>query len=289
MQKINALFPMSGLYLLALTLALPACDEPIENEESVAQYDDEDEDAAARTGQIQLEDGTEVTYAVHNGQAILDGDILLGDADALETSFRGAGSTVTPWGGIWPGGVVYFQIQPGFSANYLVPAIQHIEALTGIQFINYAHPDGYVEIGYFYGGCSASIGRVTNGVNRLNMEPACDTLVNWVHEFGHTVGLHHEQSRSDRDYHVNILWQNINPSFYSAFQKYVKQGYTGHDLGPYDHASVMHYSPWAYSTAPGNWNAMTITHKNGSPFQVAPYNGLSPGDIQSVGMMYGIW
>ena len=34
---------------------------------------------------------------------------------------------------------------------------------------------------------------------------------------------------------------------------------------------------------------MTITYTNGSPFQWAPHNGLSPGDIQSVGMMYGIW
>jgi hypothetical protein len=246
MQKINALFPLSGLYLLALALALPACDEPTEDEASVAQDDDE-EDAAERTGQLQLEDGTELTYAVKDGQAVLDGDILLGEADALETSFRAAGSTVTPWGGMWPGGVVYFQIQPGFSANYLVPAIQHWEALTGIQFVNYPHPNGYVQIGRFYDGCSAHLGRQTNAVTTLNIGPGCDTLVIIAHEIGHVVGLHHEHSRTDRDYHLNILWQNIDPAYHSAFQKYIKTGYAnGQDFGPYDHASVMHYDSWAF-------------------------------------------
>jgi hypothetical protein len=289
MKKIDALFPSSGLYVLALTLALPACDEPTEDDESVAK--DDDEEASERTGQIQLADGTELTYVVHEGQAILDGDILLGDADTLETSFRAAGSTVTPWGGMWPGGVVYFQVQPGFSANYLLAAIQHWEALTGIQFVNYPHPSGYVEIGHFYDGCNAHLGRTTNGVTKLNMEPACDDLVTWVHEFGHVVGLHHEHQRTDRDHHVNILWQNIKPAWHSPFKKYVKQGYKtgGYDLGPYDHTSVMGYHSWAYSIAEGDPNAMTITLKNGAPVPYRPHNGLSPGDIQGVGMMYGIW
>lgn len=290
MQKFNAFFSLSSLSLLALMSALPACDEPIEDEDFVMQ--DEDDGATERTGQIRLEDGTELTYAVRNGEAILDGDIILGDADELETSFRGAGSTVTPWGGLWPGGVVYYQIQPGFQAVGLQKAIHHWEGLTGIQFVNSTHPDGYVMIGNFGPGCTANVGRLTKQVSKLNMSPDCTNFRAWVHEIGHTIGLHHEHTRTDRDNHINILWQNIDPAYAKvAFQKYVKAGYKngGVDLGPYDFKSVMGYDSRQATINPYDYNMFAYTRKDGTPITTKVKQGLSAGDIQGVGALYGVW
>ena len=56
-------------------------------------------------------------------------------------------------------------------------------------------------------------------------------------------GFHHEQSRPDRDNHLNILWHNIYKSMRYNFD-------VGHGIDsrgtPYDYFSVMHYSKDAF-------------------------------------------
>ncbi|XP_057686478.1 high choriolytic enzyme 1-like [Corythoichthys intestinalis] len=63
------------------------------------------------------------------------------------------------------------------------------------------------------------------------------------HEVLHALGLHHEQVRSDRDEHVNILFENIMPGAERNFEKV-----NTNNLGtPYDFDSIMHYSKFAFS------------------------------------------
>ena len=70
-----------------------------------------------------------------------------------------------------------------------------------------------------------------------------------IHEIGHTVGLKHEQSRCDRDDHVNVYYGNVQPGKEGNFDTECL-GHT--DYGAYDFNSVMHYSSGGFS-------------KNGSP------------------------
>lgn len=101
-----------------------------------------------------------------------------------------------------------------------------------------------------------------------------------IHEIGHSVGLFHEQTRFDRDDHVNIIWANIDPASQFNFEKHSKV--VGTDTGDYDFGSIMHYAPTAFSIN----GQPTITKKDGSSF-VQNDAVLSPGDVGGVAAMYG--
>merc|ERR1712141_691857 len=52
--------------------------------------------------------------------------------------------------------------------------------------------------------------------------------------------------RPDRDEHVIIHWENMNPSVYNNFAKVEGNGWTTFDT-PYNYMSVMHYSGTGFS------------------------------------------
>lgn len=64
-----------------------------------------------------------------------------------------------------------------------------------------------------------------------------------IHEIGHAIGFYHEQSRSDRDEHIKILFENMNPEMSAQFEKADDQTFGV----PYDLGSVMQYPQWAFS------------------------------------------
>ena len=74
----------------------------------------------------------------------------------------------------------------------------------------------------------------------------CVRLGTVIHEMLHASGFWHEQSRPDRDEHVEIFWSNIQPGMEDNFARYSRAEVSTLSL-PYDTDSVMHYSSTAFS------------------------------------------
>jgi hypothetical protein len=61
-----------------------------------------------------------------------------------------------------------------------------------------------------------------------------------IHELGHAIGFHHEQTRPDRDSYISVYLGNVPASVRYNFQKYTWSVINSYGV-PYDYRSVMHY------------------------------------------------
>jgi hypothetical protein len=206
--------------------------------------------------------------------AIFEGDIVLGTADEVRAALdEGRGIGITGAQFRWPGGRVPYVCEEALRPR-VEAAIKHWHERTPIRLVKRTREKDYVSF-QAGGGCSSRVGRV-GGKQPILLGPGCG-IGSTIHEIGHTLGLWHEQSRSDRDEHIEIIWENINPAFRFNFDKHILDG---DDLGPYDFGSIMHYPANAF----GINNQVTIRAKGGQP--IGQRNGLSAGDVAAIKLMY---
>ncbi|KRZ24175.1 Zinc metalloproteinase nas-4 [Trichinella pseudospiralis] len=184
----------------------------------------------------------------------------------------------------WPNGVVPYILSDRYgkkSRKVIARAMQMIQEQTCIRFVpnkKYKYRD-YVNIEPI-DGCYSYIGRV-GGEQPISLTSNCIQEGVIIHELLHALGFIHEQSRSDRDKYVRILWQNILPGMESEFEKYSDQDLD--NLGfEYDYESIMHYEKEAFSR---NGRATLIPLKSGSEM-MGQRDGLSAKDILKINKLY---
>ena len=234
--------------------------------------------------------GHVVTYEIIDGLAVWDGDIILGTPEpsgvfaapskALDIPGK-ALVAVSNKKRLWPGGIIPYVIDPELSHPFVLDAtqkaIQHWNENTVIRLVERTDQPNWVRF-VPGGGCRAPVGMV-GGEQKVLLGESCGPGA-VVHEIGHAVGLWHEQQRNDRDPHVWVWSNPLDPNrIYSQ-----KKGRLGLDIGPYDYGSVMHY------TFRGPLNPIPpgiVLGKGGPQVWKSSDRGLSPGDIDGVSRLYG--
>ncbi|XP_021244531.1 meprin A subunit beta-like isoform X6 [Numida meleagris] len=126
----------------------------------------------------------------------------------------------------------------------ILKAFEQYRLKTCIDFKPWEGEENYISV--FKGsGCWSSVGNRQQGLQQLSIGANCDRIATIEHEFLHALGFWHEQSRSDRDDYVSIIWDRIQTGREHNFNKYDDK--TSDSLNvPYDYTSVMHYSKTAF-------------------------------------------
>jgi hypothetical protein len=228
-----------------------------------------------------------VQYGAINGDAIFEGDILLGSVSEMEAIKEQVenpqpdvefASVVVGTQFRWPNGIIPFRIDPALpNQQRVTDAIAHWQANTNVRFKARTSESDFVTFRPS-SGCSSNVGK-RGGEQFVNLGTACSTG-NTIHEIGHTAGLWHEQSRRDRNNFVNINFPNIQPGMVFNFDQHITDG---DDVGGYDYGSIMHYPRNAFAINP---SIDTITPKPNASVQIGQRTALSAGDIAAINAIY---
>jgi Astacin (Peptidase family M12A) len=227
----------------------------------------------------------EVTYTERNGDALFEGDILLGTDEEMQAVRRHIEDqsvveavAISGQSNRWPGGTLIYRIDAGLpNQSRVTDAIQAIRSNTNLTFRVRTTEANFVTFRNS-DSCSSAVG-MRGGEQFVNLGPGCSTG-NAIHEICHAAGLWHEQSREDRDSFVVVNWSNIVPALRHNFDQHVTDG---DDVGRYDYDSIMHYPRNAFAI---NTAVDTLTPIPNNGQAIGQRAGLSAGDIRAINMLY---
>ncbi|XP_029438935.1 astacin-like metalloendopeptidase [Rhinatrema bivittatum] len=162
----------------------------------------------------------------------------------------------------------------------IAAAMQEFTTLTCIRFVARTTESDYVQI-KSVDGCWSYLGRIGGPQDLSLLRSGCMSKGIIQHELNHVLGFVHEQTRSDRDQYVQIMWQYIPQAVVSNFMKAEPET---NNLGlDYDYTSVMHYGRFAFTNTSGE---ATIVPKPDSSVEIGQRYGLSNLDISKINKLY---
>ncbi len=289
--------PRTLALLSALGLLSACADAVVEPEATVPAAGERTAQGPLLTGWIWRAGATlplEVRYEERDGLAIWQGDIIIGKAgevpatlQALRARMGGGprlGLGISPGSGRWPLGIVPYVIDPGLAnASRVTNAIAHIESQWGyVDFVPRTSETDYVYVTTASGAgdCATAVGR-QGGPQVVYLGVNC-TQGNATHELLHTLGMHHEQNRCDRDTYLTIKWANMR----DPAEPYYAKACDGYDeYGAYDYGSMMHYGPYADSQN-GQRTLEPKPFSSSNLNKMGQRSGLSTRDRTTVSEMY---
>lgn len=250
---------------------------------------------------VTLFNGRVLPYEIIDGMAVHGGDMVLGTAD--EAANRSIGlklanqspprDPLTPRHAsavdedrLWPDRTIPYTIDSNVPASVrqrITDAITHWSDRTVLTLTPRASQEDFVRFQMTdVGSCRATLGK-RGGEQGVWLLEACD-LQSVIHEIGHAAGLQHEHQREDRDQYIVFSPEHLE------IGSQVHYSPTAPSIGPYNYASVMHYSEFssfAISTEPTFETippGMLMRQRDLRDEQ----QGLSAGDIDAVARLYGV-
>ncbi|KAK1175725.1 tolloid-like protein 1 isoform X1 [Acipenser oxyrinchus oxyrinchus] len=189
---------------------------------------------------------------------------------------------------IWPGGVIPFVIGGNFTGSQRAmfkQAMRHWEKHTCVTFIERTDEESYIVFTYRPCGCCSYVGRRGNGPQAISIGKNCDKFGIVVHELGHVIGFWHEHTRPDRDDHVTIIRENIQPGQEYNFLK-MEPGEVNSLGEQYDFDSIMHYARNTFSRGMFLDTILPSRDENGIRPAIGQRTRLSKGDIAQARKLY---
>ncbi|XP_049327185.1 low choriolytic enzyme-like [Astyanax mexicanus] len=155
--------------------------------------------------------------------------------------------------------------------------LDSFSSMSCIRFKRRSNERDYISI-ESRSGCYSYIGRLGNAQTVSLDRNGCIYHNTVQHELLHALGFNHEQTRSDRDNHIRVVWENIIDSMKHNFNKIA----TLNQGTPYDYNSVMQYHRTAFSKN-GQPTMVPIPNSNVSFGQASQ---MSQNDINRLNRLY---
>ncbi|XP_061101340.1 high choriolytic enzyme 1-like [Conger conger] len=191
----------------------------------------------------------------------------------------------TSRGCMWPkysDGKIYvpYVIANHYSSRELAVIERGLESFassTCIRFTRRTNQRDYLYI-QSHNGCYSYVGRVGGSQVVSLSRQGCIYYGTVQHELLHALGFNHEQTRSDRDYHVRVLLHNVISGMEHNFNKI-----DTNNLGtPYDYGSVMQYHRFAFSKN----NEPTMVPIPDNNVEIGAATQMSYNDIARINRLY---
>ncbi|CDQ59900.1 unnamed protein product [Oncorhynchus mykiss] len=259
--------------LLALMLVSSAWAEELTEVKNVAE---EDTSADLSVGELLVRANRDLTPEAD--EPTLMGDIAMpSEKNADPCTARGCLWQKYSDGNIW----VPYVIANHFSSREVAIILRGLDSFaetTCIRFFQRQNERDYLSIEN-RSGCYSYVGRRGNAQTVSLARQGCLYHSTVQHELLHALGFNHEQTRSDRDNHIRVVWENIIDEYKYAFEKIatLNQGTS------YDYNSVMQYHRYAFSKN----NRPTMEPIPDSNVSFGEATQMSKNDIDRLNRLYG--
>ncbi|CAG5136641.1 unnamed protein product, partial [Candidula unifasciata] len=228
-----------------------------------------------------------IFFFYYNAEENIGVNIFLTEGDILVNRKRNADSQYfKTW---YNRSVPYlFDVSVGKCADLQVlieAAMTGIQNSSCIQFKRRNTEKDYIRFIMPSSGCYSPIGRV-GGPQDIGLGDGCFAHGTIQHEILHALGLWHEQSRSDRDEYIKVMWDNIPREHYSNFgTRSLSESHQIFLTMPYDYGSLMHYSNNTFAI---DRHKPTLVPKQDLPRGVVMGQraGMSQGDVDKINALY---